>query len=253
MRIYFHVVRIKFQVVEFVLCNIFRNFAADSNFFYIESKKIMAKYIKKEMADLNGKGTPQAYYRLKAWRMLETNEFVKRCHSFNGAFSESILKGVIAALSQQLAYELANGFTVKIDGFGVFNAKIGVRENKEQDGFEKDGVKRNARSLQVTGVSLKVDKELVKAINSNCDLKRGGEERLRKRKYTYEECISRACDYLRQHGFMRVGDYARLNSLSYSTASRELVRIDRDPNSGITSQGRKSGKLYLLSEVGDGI
>lgn len=208
----------------------------------------MAKYIKKEMPDLNGKGTPQAYYRLKTWRMLETDEFIKRCHAFNGAFSESILKGAIAALTQHLAYELANGFTVKIDGLGVLNAKIGMCKGKEQDHFDEDETKHNARSLQVTGVTLKVDKGLVRAINKDCELERGDEERLNNRKYTREECISRAQDYLRQHGFMRVGDYARLNGLAYSTASRELNRIASDPNSGIISQGNKSSKLYLLAE-----
>lgn len=207
----------------------------------------MAKYIKKEITDLNGKGAPQAYYKLKAWRMLDTNEFLKRCHSLNGAFPESLLKGAVAALTEHLAYELANGFTVKIDGLGVFSAKIGVREDKEQDGFDEGGVKHNARSLRVTGVSLKVDKEMVRAINRSCDLERGGEERLNKRQYTLEQSISRARDYLRQNGFMHVRDYANLNSLSYSTASRELIRIARNPNSGIISKGRKSAKLYLLA------
>jgi predicted histone-like DNA-binding protein len=207
----------------------------------------MAKYIKKEMTDLNGKGAPQAYYRLKAWRMLESDEFIKRCHQLNGAFSESVIHGVVAALTHHLAYELANGFTVKIDGLGVFSTKIGMCKNKKQDEFDEDEAKHNARSLQVTGVSLKVDKALVKAINRDCDLERGGEERLRVRKFTYEQSVSRARDYLRQHGFMRVGDYVRLNGLSYSTASRELIRIANSPDSGIVSQGSKSAKLYLLA------
>ena len=198
------------------------------------------------MTDLNGKGVPQAYYRVKAWRMLKGDEFIKRCHSLNGAFSESILKGVVAALTQHLAYELSNGFTVKIDGLGVFSLKIGMCEGKEQDGFDPEETKHNARSLQVTGISLKVDKGLVKAINRQCELERGGEERIKARKYNYEQSISRAKEYIRQHGFMRVGDFARLNNMAYSTASRELIRIARDPDSGIVSQGNKSGKLYLL-------
>ena len=144
----------------------------------------MAKYIKKEIVDLNGKGATQAYYRMKTWRKLETEEFVKRCHDLNGAFSESILKGALAALTQQLAYELANGYSVKLDGLGVFNAKIGLCKDKEQDDFSEDGTRRNAASLQVTGVSLKVDKELVKAINKDCDLERGDDERLSRQTYT---------------------------------------------------------------------
>ena len=206
----------------------------------------MAKYIKKEIVDLNGKGATQAYYRMKTWRKLETEEFVKRCHDLNGAFSESILKGALAALTQQLAYELANGYSVKLDGLGVFNAKIGLCKDKEQDDFCEDGTRRNAASLQVTGVSLKVDKELVKAINKDCDLERGDDERLSRQTYTLEQRIERARDFIRKNGYMRSYEYAQLNGLAKSTASRELIRITSDPRSGIRSEGCKSSKVYLL-------
>ena len=208
----------------------------------------MAKYIKKEIVDLNGKGSTQAYYRMKTWGMLDTEEFLEHCHDFNGAFSESILKGALTALTQQLAYELAKGYSVKLDGLGVFNAKIGLRKDKEQDDFSEGGTRRNAASLQVTGVSLKVDKELVKAINKDCDLERGGEERLVRSKYTLEERIERARNFIRRNGIMRNYEYAQLNGLSNSTASRELIRITNDPRSGIRSEGSKSSKIYLLSQ-----
>ena len=171
---------------------------------------------------------------------------MKRCHDLNGAFSESILKGVLAALTQQLAYELANGYSVKLDGLGVFNAKIGLCKDKEQDDFSEDGTRRNAASLQVTGVSLKVDKELVKAINKDCDLERGDDERLSRQTYTLEQRIERARDFIRKNGYMRSYEYAQLNGLAKSTASRELIRITSDPRSGIRSEGSKSSKLYLL-------
>ena len=206
----------------------------------------MAKYIKKEIVDLNGKGATQAYYRMKTWRKLETEAFVKRCHDLNSAFSESILKGALAALTQQLAYELANGYSVKLDGLGVFNAKIGLCKDKEQDDFSEDGTRRNAASLQVTGVSLKVDKELVKAINKDCDLERGDDERLSRQTYTLEQRIERARDFIRKNGYMRSYEYAQLNGLAKSTASRELIRITSDPRSGIRSEGCKSSKVYLL-------
>ena len=41
----------------------------------------MAQYIKKEMPDMNGTGKNKAYYKLKTWRRLETDEFInpERC------------------------------------------------------------------------------------------------------------------------------------------------------------------------------
>ena len=76
----------------------------------------MAKYIKKEIADLNGKGTTQAYYRLKTWRKLDSEEFAERCHSLHPSFSKGLISGVLDAVVDQLAYEISNGFSVKIDG-----------------------------------------------------------------------------------------------------------------------------------------
>ena len=206
----------------------------------------MAKYIKKEIVDLNGKGTSQAYYRMETVRRIDFDEFLKRCHSIHGAFSESTLIGAITAFCDHLAYELSNGYTVKIDGLGVFNTKIGVREDKEQDSFEPGSQKRNAISLEVKGVSFRADKELIDEIDRNCTLERGGTERLVKSKYTMEQRIERARKFLEKNRFMRVYEYASLNGLAYSSAARELVKIVADPASGITSSGRRGSKLYHL-------
>ena len=208
----------------------------------------MPQYIKKEMPDINGTGEKRAYYRLKTWRKLEFKEFVKRCSSIHRAYGKSVIEGVLIAFCEHLAYEISNGYSVKIDGLGTFTAKLGVREDKEMDGFEEEGTKRNAKSIEVTGIRYRADKKLIWEIDQNCDLERGGEERLRKPKFSKEERIERARQFLRKNGFMHVDEYARLAGLSYSTASRELRNIASDPASGIISQGRKSGKLYLLAK-----
>ncbi len=205
----------------------------------------MPKYIKKEMADLNGKGSPQAYYKLEAWRKLEFDEFVERCHKLNGSFSKAVITGVVTAVCDQLAMELANGFTVNIKGLGTFGCKLGVRTGKEMDGFDEDDSKLNARSIEVNGITFRADKGIVKQINRDCDLERGGESRLMTSKYSPEERLERAHRFLAKNGFMHVDDYARLTGLSYSTASRELRRLAGEPSSGITSSGSKSGKVYL--------
>lgn len=208
----------------------------------------MAQYIKKEMPDLNGTGEKKAYYKLKTWRKLEFNEFVKRCSSLHRTYGRSVIEGVVIAVCEHLAYEIGNGYSVKIDGLGTFTAKLGVREDKEMDDFEEGNTKRNAKSIEVTGVKFRADKNLVWEIDRNCDLERGGEERLRKPKYSPEERIERARQFMQKNGFMHVDDYARLTGLSYSSASRELRRIASDPSSSIISQGRKSGKVYVLAK-----
>ena len=208
----------------------------------------MPQYIKKEMPDLRGTGEKKAYYKLKTWRKLDSDEFIKRCSSIHRAYGVSVLKGVVSAVCEHLAYEISNGYSVKIDGLGTFTAKLGVREDKEMENFEKGTTKRNALSIEVQGVLFRAEKNLINKIDRNCDLERGGEERLRKPKTTQEQRTEKARQFLRKNAFMHVDEYASLTGLSYSTASRELRKIASDPASGIISQGRKSGKLYLLKE-----
>jgi len=208
----------------------------------------MPQYIKKEMPDMSGTGEKKAYYKLKTWRKLDSDEFVKRCSSIHRAYGKSVIQGVITAVCEHLAYEISNGYSVKIDGLGTFTAKLGVRKDKEMESFEEGSTKRNALSIEVQGVLFRSDKNLISEIDRNCDLERGGEERLRKPKTTLEQRTEKARQFLRKNAFMHVDEYASLTGLSYSTASRELRKIASDPTSGITSQGRKSGKLYLLAK-----
>ena len=208
----------------------------------------MAQYIKKEMPDMSGTGEQKAYYKLKTWRRLDFDEFVKRCSSIHRAYGKSVIEGVVMAVCEHLAYEIANGYSVKIDGLGTFNAKLGVCKDKEMDNFTEGTTKRNAKSIEVTGVSFRADKELIREIDQNCTLERGGEERLRRPQISQKERIEKAQKFIQKNGFMHVDEYASLTGLSYSTASRELRAISADPASGIISQGRKSGKLYLLAK-----
>ena len=206
----------------------------------------MPQYIKKEMPDLNGTGEKKAYYKLKTWRKLDFNEFVKRCSSLHRTYGRSVIEGVVIAVCEHLAYEISNGYSVKIDGLGTFTAKLGVCEDKEMDDFEEGTTKRNARSIEVTGVKFRADKNLIWEIDQKCDLQRGGEERLRKPKYSPEERIEKARNFLKTHMFMRVPDYVQLTGLSRSTAAEELCKLDRDPSSGIMSRGSRSQKVYVL-------
>lgn len=207
----------------------------------------MPKYIKKEMPDLTGSGTKQAYYRLQVLQRLSADEFVERVHSYNGVYSKSTIVGVMTAVRDQIVREIANGYTVQIDGLGTFGCKLGVRPEKDMDGFADDEPKRNARSIMVTGVTFRADKSMARDIDDKCKLERGGENRLSSSAYTRQERLERARQYLQEKGFMRVANYVVLTGLSYSSASRELRQLAEDPSSGITSRGHKSAKLYVLA------
>jgi nucleoid DNA-binding protein len=157
----------------------------------------------------------------------------------------------MTAVCEQLATELARGNNVRIDGLGTFHAKLGLNKytpGRVMDTFEEGTVRRNAMSLGVTGVGYKADKALVIKVAGKCKLERGGEDRIRKSKYTKAERIERAIRFLRREGFMHVRDYASLNGLSYSTAYRELNNGLTGESAVITSRGSKSARIFYLVE-----
>ena len=206
-----------------------------------------AKYIKKEIADLNGTGLSQACYKMKLTPM-SYEAFVSQC-AREGHTDESTILGIMALVSEKLALCMAEGYSVKLDGIGTFNAKLGMRSDVLQDAFEKGERTHNAKSIMVTGVSYRADNDLIRNTSLKCTLERGGVSRLRKSRYTLEERIQKAHEFLKKNMFMRVPDYVRLTGLSRTAASMELRRLERDPFSGITSKGLRSQKFYVLQEA----
>ena len=204
-----------------------------------------AKYIKKEIADLNGTGHTQAYYKMKTQAMSH-DEFVDLC-SREGAMPKDAIEGVL--IHNKLALSMAEGFSVKINGLGTFTAKLGMRDGVLPDAFEPGEPKHNAKNIEVTGVSYRADKELISNTRRKCILVKEGESRLMKPTTTLEERIAKARKFLEERPLMRVMDYAWLTGLSRTTASKELRKIASDPTSGITSTGRNSQKYYCLRKV----
>lgn len=208
---------------------------------------MIAKYIKQEIADLNGTGHTQAYYKMKTTPM-DFEEFVELC-CHEGAMPRDAIKGVLTLVSEKLALCMAEGRTVKIDGIGTFTAKLGIRGDKLPDAFELGERRHNAAAIEVKGVAYRADNELVENCRDKCQLESAGVSRLRKPKTTIEERTEKARQYLREHMLMRVDDYAWLTGLARTSASIELRRIADDPTSGITYTGSRSQKFYKLRTV----
>ena len=206
----------------------------------------MARYIKQEMPDLNGDGETMCYYRLEKRRQLSTKEFLAIA-SHHGMLNSGILEHALTTIADHLAEQLAEGYTVKLDGIGTFHATLGVREDKEIDSIEGEEPKRNAKSIEVKNVRYISDKDLVKDVNRMCHLSRAGVSRVNRSPYTKEQRLKLLQDYLAEasHPFIRVADYAELTSLPRSTATKELQTFSQDHSTGIDTDGRKTAKVYV--------
>ena len=208
---------------------------------------MFARYIKKEIADLNGTGQTQAYYKMKTQAMSH-EAFVELC-SREGAMPKDAIEGVLTLVREKLALSMAEGFSVKINGLGTFSAKLGMREGVLSDAFEPGETKHNVKNIKVTGISYRADKGLIEDTDDKCILVKDGESRIKKPTTTLAERIEKAKRFLAEKPLMRVMDYAWLTGLSRTTASMELRKIASDPTSGITSTGHNSQKYYILSKV----
>ena len=209
----------------------------------------MAKYIKQEMIDLSGKGEEKVYYRLQTERNIDFNELTQQIEEHHNLMNRGLVKSVMAYVVDEMAELLGKGYSVTIDGLGTFRASLGLEEDKEMDTFEGDDTKRNARSLRLTGINYRTDKELIKKANRHCKLERAGESRLHHTPYSKEERLKLAHQYLEEHSAMRVADYMELTGLSRTKATLELKEFRQDTSSGITFVGRGSAKVYVKGET----
>ena len=187
----------------------------------------MAEYIKQEMCDLNGTGEKPVYYRMKIQRNMDMEDFVERITYPGSGLSRGSVIQVMTTVAEHLAYCMAEGQSVTLDGIGTFTPRLGVAKDKEIDSLDGDEPKRNARSIEVNGFNYRADKELIRETNLRCDFR------------------TRALDYLDEHPFLRIQDYMAVTGLKRSSANRELLRLSSDPASGITLSGYGSHRVYV--------
>ena len=210
----------------------------------------MANYVKRELPNLHGEGKKKAYYKIETNRNFGCDELADYMSKSGMGMPKAAVKAVLLQLSSVMANFLALGYTVSIDGLGIVSLKIGPKKNKRgSDAYDYDN-KLTPSNLEVTGVNLKVDKDFLKEINRQCELENKGVRNIRRSKYTAEERLKRAKDYLSENMFLRVKMYAYINDLSVSVAQRELKKLAEDPESGITFVGRGASKMYVLSKNG---
>ena len=205
----------------------------------------MAKYIKQEMTDLNGKGEEKVYYRMKTERNIDFKSFAKEVNRYHSMMNRALVENVMTNAMDVLARLLGEGYSVSIDGLGTFKAAIGLKDDKEMDTFDGNESKRNARSLQLTNVNFKADKALIREANKHCKLERAGESRLCHSPFSKEERLKMAQEYLEKHGAMKVADYVEMTQLSRTKATLELKEFRHDASTEIDTIGRRSTLVYV--------
>ena len=144
---------------------------------------------------------------------------------------------------------MGEGRSVKIDGLGIFTPTLGLREGFERESGEPDEQRRNAMSICISGVRFKPDKTLLRETAGQCTLERTSWKfRKSSQRYTPQERLKLAQDYLAEHSFMTVADYERLTGLLHTAAACELRMWRETEGSGISCHGRGSHRVYVARQ-----
>ncbi len=208
----------------------------------------MAEYIKREMPDMNGNGEKKAYYKVRTYSNLHSEDFINKiCYPGSGLSRGDVSK-VMCRMVDEMKRWLAEGHTITIDDLGTFSLSIGVMDDEETEDFDGNGKRVNAKRIGVRGVNFRPDKQMVRDIGLHCKLRKGYESANNRSPYTREQRVQMALDFLAEHHFMRVKDYAEMTLLPHSTAANELRDFCIQPT-GITSEGRGNTKVYVMRKI----
>ena len=205
----------------------------------------MASYEMQESNLPDKEGKRILFPRMRLQGQADLDDMIQNiCHA--SSFTPGDVKGMVRALAEEIAREMANGKSVKVDGIGIFSAALGLKKGIERETGEDGATRRNAMSIHVKDIHFKADKSLLWQTDSRCSLERSAQKfRKSSVKYTPEERLQIALKHLETHAFLTVADYCRLTGLLRNTAAQELKRWAADPASGIGSQGGKSQKVYV--------
>ena len=210
----------------------------------------MANYVIKEMAAGMGNGKEgRTFPKMQIYTEFDYNKVVELVHTNSPAFSQATIRGVLDTLAVVMKSYLPLGHTMKIDNLGVFSLSLEFADNEaetdSQQETEGTKSKRKYHHVRVKGLNFKVDKKLVDDINRENTFERTTGNPSSPSPYSPEERLQRALHHIGQHGFITLQEFANLNRLSYSSASRELAKLVSDPQSGIKAKGAGSHKVWV--------
>ena len=198
----------------------------------------MANYVIKEMPSGMGNGKKgREFPKMQVYTEFDYDKVVELVHTNSPAFSEATVRGVIDTLAVVMKSYLPMGHTMKIDNLGVFSLSLEFDdENPETAKYHH---------VRAKGVNFKVDRKMVDEINKENSFERIAGKQTVQSPYSQDERLKRALQHIGKHGFITLQEYSNINSLSYTTASRELAKLVANPQSGIKAKGAGSHKVWI--------
>ena len=214
----------------------------------------MPKYILQELPGEMTDGKKIVFPKMQTYTLHDYETVILHMRDYAASFSEGTIRGVFEALVSVMESWMPMGHNIKIDGLGVFSLTLGFDESSPSEKAAQedtsDNPKTKYRHVCVKGINFKPDQKLLKALNKDISFERSEAEVQvsQKTKLSREERLARAKAIIEKNGFMTLYDYANATHQSRSVASKDLRQIVTDPNSGITTRGTHSHKVWVAKE-----
>lgn len=131
----------------------------------------MAEYNMQELNLPGEDGKRILYPRMKLYGQVNLETITEKI-AYASSFTRGDIIGLMQAITDEIAYQMGQGYSVKIDNLGVFTPALGLRQDRERETGEEGDTKRNAVSICLKDIHFKVDKELLYRTARHCHLKR---------------------------------------------------------------------------------
>lgn len=204
----------------------------------------MTQFVLKEMNDLDGKGKGRVYPQVVINRLMTTEDLVKRMQD-NTRLGSAVINATLLSLGENIASLLDMGFSVKIDNLGTFSLSLGFADKKGNK-MEDEDDKMNYRRVTVKNITFKPESDLIFKINKSISLERhvSGVVKSSSDRFTPEQRRLRTLDFIERNGHITLQEFANLNKVSRSKASRELNKWENTEGSGIIGCGNAPHKVW---------
>ena len=214
----------------------------------------MPKYILQELPEEMSDGKRIVYPKMQTYSLHDYETVIEHMRVYTGNISEGVIRAVFDALVSTMESWMPMGHNIKIDGLGVFSLTLGFDESSPSEKAESKNAdgdpKTKYRHVCIKGINFKPDQKLLLALNKEATFERSEAEIQvpQKTRLSREERLAKAKAIIAKNGFMTLYDYANATQQSRSVASKDLRQIVADSNSGITTRGTHSHKVWVADD-----
>lgn len=207
----------------------------------------MAKYMMMDLPRGKAESKRAKYPRMKRTHRITLEDLAHEI-SESSSFTKGDIVGAVELVADHIARRVAEGASVKIEGFGTFTAKLVLKEGAEHE--QEGGSHRNAMSIEIGAINYRTDKGLLHAANRYCSLTRTKAQERGEVVAGREARLQLALEHLAEHPVMSVRTYADMTGLSPNEAGKELRKYRAEGVLGWVGRGTHL-RYTLPTEVVD--